>query len=357
MLRMPVELIARILFLACQGGFVEYRGDSALPHSLLSVSSVCAHWREIALSTQKIWTSINMTPSTRRRRADLASNSSRIQAHLERSGSTSFDLLAHLSLFPSLAEQQFTWRLISSHLHRARSIELYRLTPEFAASILPFPMSGPARLRQLHLSSNGQPFFVGHVLQDANAAPNLFDISLNRILTTNTPFGSLTRLTLKNTHSMPWTYVLACLEPRPNLEHVQLHFEILDADADLRPVVLPNLISLVVHDSPFDRYLKNPKLEHLGCTGFRGKTDFAHLPTLKRLSLYHPSRRALKGWAPSRNFLTLQTLKLVQCKVVDVIIDLLLRSDAANTPPVFPMLEKCRSDGAGYLKRLQPIWA
>lgn len=166
--QLPAELIAHIFLLTSQDSYVKWGPNRGLLQSLLSVSSVCSRWRAIALSTPKLWTYIGIWP--------IGTNSSvtpiisRVQAHLERSSAALIDIHFNFTMLPN-EKLQLIWPMVSSHLHRSRSIRIFGLNRELVSFVSPLSRYPLKYLETLHFSASQTTLLGGMFLTNKSAPP------------------------------------------------------------------------------------------------------------------------------------------------------------------------------------------
>lgn len=140
---LPVELMTRIILMGC-----ETLDTDALLRHRWSISAVSSSWRMIALSTQLLWSRIDIRLNSRSRAKKERSS---LQMHLERAYSVSLDITLFVSAVSS-EDLPSIWDTIFEHLPRCRSI---RMAGDFDLdSILPFQMSmGRPECLDIYMSS------------------------------------------------------------------------------------------------------------------------------------------------------------------------------------------------------------
>lgn len=338
---LPVELIAQIFLFTSQSGYDE-RGSASHRgqlKSLVSIGAVSSHWRHITLSTPALWRYIGIHWSDWSR--PLTSVLLRVQAHFERSGAASLDLSIHFRPSRSSEAPRIMWLTISPQLQRCRSIFIKGVARDLAKFIL--PIANPLNdLKTFHFSALNPSLPCEQLFIGEGVAPKLSHLELSNIMLAHMPIAPIIHLTLMHRDLKSWSYVLASLEPFPQLEHVVLQFGWQDDDPSLRPLILPNLKSLFLYDSHLSCYLLTPRLERLGCWSYEGKVDVVSLPPLQHLSVQNPARSGLESWESSPSLDDVRTLDVTQCWVVDSLLDLLQSPLEGNTLPTFPRLEKLR---------------
>lgn len=360
--QLPVELVAHIFSLTCQAGYSKVvRGhDIGLLEALLSVSSICSRGRRIALSTSNLWTHIDITQSSTI--IPFLRLASRLQAHLERSRNASIDVALDFHPFHPLSEQKFIWAMLVPHLHRCRSLGMMGMRIQLADYIFPISGTGPLKcLEDLNLEHLGTRPVKGPLFSNDDALPKLAKLTLQNIFFTTGSTTSITHLTVKHMSMLIWTEFLVFLAPLHHLEHLNVSSVIgEDDDPPLQPLILPNLTSLLILDTCFDRYIATPKLEHLTCLSFSGEINRVRsLPNLQRLTLYEPLWNALTDWDPSPSLASVQTLDLIECNAVHHVLNLLLSSRPTHSLSTFTSLRKlyldeCFAGGSLFWPRPHP---
>lgn len=114
---LPIELVSRIFLWEC-----ESLTDIALLRYRLTISAVCSSWRTTALSTQQLWSSINVHIKW----DTVITNALALLAtHLERAYSVPIDvtLTAYL-LSDSTLRLARLWDAMSKHLHHCRTLRI-----------------------------------------------------------------------------------------------------------------------------------------------------------------------------------------------------------------------------------------
>ena len=161
-------------------------GSSDFPPPGLSfqiiVSHVCRHWRNVALSTPSLWTTIEVTPEARPPYGPVS-------AWLERSKGLPVDIYVNCERsrrgvqLPSDTDLEFLFSLFSPHIHRWRTMEIlvsdYRhlyvflsvvsdpSVPAPQLTVLEFDSFGytyPGMLKRLALVGGSAPLLTGLVL-------------------------------------------------------------------------------------------------------------------------------------------------------------------------------------------------
>lgn len=150
--RLPDELLSLIFHqvILC----FEWK-EQLIVHELAAINSVCARWRNIALYTPELWSSIlyqNMTGKGKHYHVARKRAETRIRTYLERSKQCAIDVYFHVSDNPALSKSvslqaaRFFAKTILPQLSQCRTLHLK--FPTRAQLMHIFPLAGPLdRLR------------------------------------------------------------------------------------------------------------------------------------------------------------------------------------------------------------------
>lgn len=129
---LPIELVSRIFLLESANLLPE-----ALSRHRLTISAVCSSWRATALTTQYIWSFIDVVL---RSTTSIENVMSLLNLYLERAYSVSIDIIFFANALPTMRSKIVrVWETISKHLHRCRSLRIVGdIEPEI---FLPFRTS------------------------------------------------------------------------------------------------------------------------------------------------------------------------------------------------------------------------
>ncbi|KAH9949180.1 hypothetical protein B0H21DRAFT_889979 [Amylocystis lapponica] len=229
--QLPNELVVEIL-----SHLREDKDDMAW----IRATSICRHWRSVALSTPKLWSNIHVT---------FTRGLSFLRACLNRAR----DIDVAISIDKDVGINVEWLRLLSSHKTNIVSMELpihpvYILPAEIDAA-LKFPMP---KLEFLALTTR----FSDHVLLEPAAGqfPCLRSLTLDNVSLRWTPsvFSSIVSLCLANHNnfkSSPLKTFLGAVEACPHLQSLELvefHPDRKAVPGRLPPIVLPQLRKLLV---------------------------------------------------------------------------------------------------------------
>ncbi|KAF8305237.1 hypothetical protein DL93DRAFT_2089649 [Clavulina sp. PMI_390] len=294
---LPVEIFQAI-FALCSlespGHSPPYQIDStrsrqhlAIP---LAISSVCSHWRSIALSTSFLWSKVvvhipdgALQPSER----DMTT----INWQLKRIGSFSIDMtIVSCSPAPVACSWGFFLRLFPQ-------CHFINLTLHISHCSDIFPLCDPMpRLRTLSIDIIG-PSLRSHppILQESSCAPSLQEVRLNK--SSSLMLESLSSSILKHLciDTIDWEEFPALYKLLRSSAQSLISLSMPSAfedDEELQypasPLELPNLESLTVEDCELDLLVKTPSLRRLCCFRYRGVIDDSDLPSIRELSLPCP---------------------------------------------------------------------
>ena len=178
--RLPVELLSEIFVLSLPGDWKERIHD--FRRAVMLPASICKHWRNVALSTPKLWNSISFRLKARAAQADV----DLAQTWVARSGR----LLLSIRFFglhdhdPNLADLHPVIDVIVAHAHRWGYAD-FELTNPLLNQI----HSAKYRLPHLHT------LLIGHSHVTDNRPPiDVFEVApqLNNLTISHIVLGNLT---------------------------------------------------------------------------------------------------------------------------------------------------------------------
>lgn len=272
---LPAELLAEVFFLLGRSNGTSLRERTM---QLTLISSVCSIWRETALCTATLWTSITYR-YPRQQATSVAI--SRVTAYLERSKNASIDVSIVFAAEDPEASQ--IWGIFLPHLDRCRSLEILCSTKAVARQLLPLP-GRLSRLKRLEWGAPSESDDFVTLFDEANEAPlqtlSIFGpvstSSLSNIVTSALNFVSFTRASIWS-----WPEVACFLSRCPLVENVHIGFY---DDSLSTPqtdkIVIPSLKMLSVVDRlplSFHHYISIPCLQNLLIRG-DGRLDTTAAP-------------------------------------------------------------------------------
>ncbi|KAJ7473068.1 hypothetical protein B0H11DRAFT_1918931 [Mycena galericulata] len=269
----PVDIIRHILIHCLPSdGRVQPR-----PHlAPLLLVQICQRWREIALSTVQLWSSLDFTfhGGPRRPRGLAPWNPPEEHqyeaAHdlLEAWFSRAKDYPLSLTLRCSRNRVDIPWFLstvISKYSPRWRRLEIsfprgYRRHPRHRI-LGPFPLLSS-------LSLNGYPLLETGHLQGFADTPQLRDVRLlGEFSLSNVPIGAAALTSLEIESSISMTECTAIFQRFPTLVHLNLSIAPFIQNSILGPVQIPPALeSLLIDYVPLLDALTLPRLRRLGYT-------------------------------------------------------------------------------------------
>ena len=314
---LPHELISYIFSIGRDGD------DNAIPY-LRTISSVCSVWRDVAISTSNLWTTIVyepyafpppthpqpiFIPLTRRRIESEASRvCERVETFLVRSRSSSIDLVVIIREHNVKQIQRIT-NIVMSHLWRCRSLTICYDDSAVPSTFFPLP-GRLERLEKLESLAQHHASFGAATLFTEHSAPSLRTLCLTPAhgLARSMDFipNTLTRLDLvTGLEAIGRVKFMQFLRQCTMLERLRL-LELLTRDLlpdNFIPVSLPSLKSLHVYDTlalDFRMYLSTPNIVELHLSG-----DMFHpgvppeppnaQPTMLQIETVKWDRQSLRG--------------------------------------------------------------
>ncbi|KDQ62867.1 hypothetical protein JAAARDRAFT_358342 [Jaapia argillacea MUCL 33604] len=281
---LPPEILSRIFF-HCYDKYVSL--DRTLLHLLL----VCKHWRNVALSTPLLWSSIGVEPSHSLSFREVRRLKSALRTFLQRSGTTSISLHLDIGSFWSASDLLTD---ILPHLHRCKFIDLNSMS-------IPDNMGFISRIAKEAISLESFSFSVlchGFVDYQSIAfqSPHLRHVTAYGLHTSSfpLPWAQLTHLHLGNqSEYLPFnTRVSSCFDVlRQCVELTDFSFYMLDYRPpptlhDSAPIVLPKLRCLHMQGSSSDSLL----LERLVAPKLTNVTYLPMSPFLRYRCYFAPAR-------------------------------------------------------------------
>lgn len=356
---LPVELIAQIVVASCEGLDAERADPKMLAHAL-SISSVSSLWREITLSTPKLWSRITLwsvaTIVGKHASGKLVYSLdpraiTRLQAQLERSDRVPIDVIIEGLAVGNLDDAKMVWDTLSSHVHRFRSLQVDNLDDPLVDLVLPLRGPGPLKyLETLHITiSDREAAQVASLFDSEDFAPNLAKLYLNFTNPTmRIPTASLVDFTFLAQFPSRWSIVASLLKQASHLQRASFFFLAESEESAQEPVILPNLTSLLLFDARFGHFFRVPEVEHLECPSYvtrQSLQGLLHLPPLKWLKLQIPTPEAVNSWSLSPSGASIHTLELFNCQTTKQVFDFLMsRTDQDHA---FPSLRKLILDRCG----------
>jgi len=258
--------------------------DRVIVPYLRTISSVCSVWRNVAISTSTLWSTIvyepyafspakptDTTPTAMQIELKTSRVCERVRMFLARSRSASIDLVVIIRRHNEEQIRRIA-NIVMPHLWRCSSLTLWH--EDDAVHGIFFPL--PDRLERLEkLESHAQPIFLGAVtLFTKHSAPPLRSLcfkssrGLPRLMDF-VPTNTLTHLDLEITsQSIDQTKFMQFLGRCTVLEELRLpHWTIRELVPDnVIPVSLPSLKSLHANDTlalDFPMYLHTPNIVEL----------------------------------------------------------------------------------------------
>jgi len=339
--KLPNEILAEIFHL-CQDRWAEMcsRGFGRKPFEIVA-SQVISIWREVVLSTQLFWSTINLAvcPQSRWWGRELQ----RLETYLTRSGRHCLDIFMRVVdsgsfsefLYP-IAAHSFRWRRISFILtHEQHMNDVYRSFYLVEAPTLE------------HLSLVRVPSSVGHrhgtifepILTFGTSSLSFVRMSFTGILNVVPPLADVTTLHLDSptTDMLSPARLQTLLHMAPrlvNLSLTGLRFVQSSGDA---PIPMPYLRSLRIRNNstPYHLLLSIITPDHLQSLSLHGVNTFRSATVLS----------------------TLQSLTLESCRLPDIEIGDILRAFPAissltiddSVPGIYKLL--------GVMHLVPPGWS
>ena len=328
--KLPNEILAEIFHL-CQDRWAEIcsRGFGRKPFEIIA-SQVTSIWREVVLSTQLFWSTINLVvcPQSRWWSCELQ----RLESYLTRSGRHCLDVFVRVMDSGSFSEflyliaaHSIRWRRISLILtHEQHMNDVYRSFYLVEAPILE------------HLSIMRVPSSIGHhygstfepILTFGTPSLSFVRLSFTGILNVVPPLGVVTTLQLDSptTDMLPPAGLQTLLNMAPrlvNLSLTSLRFVQSSGDA---PISMPYLRSLRIRNNgtPYHHLLSLITPDRLQSLSLHGVNTFRTTTVLS----------------------SLQSLTLESCRFPDIEIGNILRAFPAlssliiddSVPGIYNML-------------------
>ncbi|KAF8312961.1 hypothetical protein DL93DRAFT_1212011 [Clavulina sp. PMI_390] len=296
---LPVELVSDIFTKACQGFFdsgtllPSVKDDSLFFQTALWLSSVSASWREIALATPQLWSSIVFELNGEH---DVDFDVDILQMRLERSRNFPLHLTFEKSnsKSPSLSHVQDIWDTAVPHLSRCWRLSFLNISATYFTFLFPLP----GVLKSLHwLDIHARPkkrSSVPTIEQIFNAEQSICAPSLKRFAMSGahcppTAVMNISHLRVVFGSNMPFTYsnLRGFIERNPTLETlVMASSESSDSDGD--PITLPQLKYLGLGPIRWSNFLFAPNVEHVVLSHNRMDTIehiTSNFPAIRRLSI------------------------------------------------------------------------
>ncbi|KAF8312938.1 hypothetical protein DL93DRAFT_2081611 [Clavulina sp. PMI_390] len=237
---------------------------------LLDITSICSRWRQIAIQSPILWTTIAIVP-------DLVTQSVEVgraivEAYIERSKNASLEI--YLYLADALAD---SWRYkfpqvfkaLKPHLSRCSTLRVEWSESRMNSRLLPrvFPLQGMPRLKRLRVAAQTTNPTPLTIFAESLPPPNLTSLEIAGLAIAPSDCDSIHDLTISD-----------------------------DARSfgDANPITkirLPQLVYLSQSGFSADKFLEMPSLEHLSWKRmrFRRFNELLSFPTLKYLSIHSPS--------------------------------------------------------------------
>lgn len=211
------------------------------------VAHVCQHWRNAAISTASLWTSITISPVSQppyQHVVALLERSKRLLIDIRiRFGSEEHDIHSPLESTPAMTGLELLSSLLVAHIHRWRSFEVWAVSLQqmytFLHAVSHPTVAAASHLTSLVLSADQptrdrafwSPTIEGSFILFGGSAPCLESVSLERVfIDWNQNWIScasrLTTLELRGhpeTVSPSWDEFTTILRGAPALERLALH--------------------------------------------------------------------------------------------------------------------------------------
>ncbi|KAJ3569594.1 hypothetical protein NP233_g4947 [Leucocoprinus birnbaumii] len=283
--RLPPEVLCEVF------GWCVEPYQTVLPKEApLVLLSVCKHWREVALAHSHLWTGFSIQISD----AKPIPETSLIQRWTQAAGIN--DMTVSIKVEgsdPFSYSALHSARPILEYLDRSQSVTQWKvatLALPAAESFLKglFRHSHPLRLESLHVAFNGWDIEgIKHLSNFFSRAPKLKQLewsdgdfygigvtsTASFLLTTNIPWGNLTRLVLNVHTSLTTTYqILSQCDSLQTLELSRFADNKLSPEErpELKPFRLPCLQSMTLRQRVLDKGLRSlfdrlsvPNLQHI----------------------------------------------------------------------------------------------
>ncbi|KAF8307928.1 hypothetical protein DL93DRAFT_2231925 [Clavulina sp. PMI_390] len=349
---LPSELVVNTLLLVCEG-LDRDKGPDHLEafQSRLHVSQVCSSWRELVMSTSRLWANITWFTKVYCHVDNQSTNVTPKQidgllyaliVFLERSSDHPIDLwVSPTGVFPRRLP---VWDVIEPHLHRCRSLKIMSYIPLSRADhghVFPlrgqFPYLTHLRIEQMDIS---------RVFQSDDAAPHLSHLSLDEsVILEDIRENPQKVLRLAFTSEMERQYPFASpywdAVDRALVRHTPCRHPSPSSGPDLSSSQRSDALVLRVRCRKPRVWLEVlPCLQHLIIAGTKVSSillfDIGRLPHLKTLTFLRCSFVALST-VETQLFPALEHLVFHECEDLHSLND--LRRNVTN----FPMLRRFTS--------------
>ncbi|EIM79467.1 uncharacterized protein STEHIDRAFT_173100 [Stereum hirsutum FP-91666 SS1] len=295
---LPFEILSKILLLCIPEDYWDVPPTLHPSECPLLLTRVCRFWRDVALSTPRLWSCLDLpgiddqtiVPRLHRWLRLSSTHRMTIHASIDKANMSQDREVEYVRELCSQAER---WRVVRLHLAHAQSSETLSSALSGSTHLIPPPPSLPAlEIFELKVPFLGDEVHEGtghgainHIpfLTALSESPNLFSLTLTDWLPTLTfspnflPSGlSSLRLSFSGRSSFNVDWFVECLSGCTGLSDLDLDVpyieDFIDTRADEEPLPLPSLIRLKLNVSKHVSFahvvspFSFPKLETLSLT-------------------------------------------------------------------------------------------